>query len=137
MENNSVPTILIADDYDDVRKILKTWLEQHEYRVIEATSGKAAVEIAERELPDLILMDLAMPEIDGYGAAFLIRTHPKLRDVRIIGISAYGELGIDAQLKIDPKAVGFNDYLPKPFSPEKLLGLVDRYLSKNKSASVR
>jgi len=136
MENRTVPTILIADDYDDVRSILKDWLQQHDYRVVEATSGKEAVEIAERELPDLILLDLAMPEIDGFGAAFLIRTHDKLRDVPIIGISAYGELGIDAQLKIDPKAVGFNDYLAKPFSPDKLLGLVHRYLMDNKEAPV-
>jgi len=136
MENRSLPTILVADDYDDVRLILKNWLEQHNYRVVEATSGKEAVEVAERELPDLILLDLAMPEIDGFGAAFLIRTQEKLRDVPIIGISAYGELGIDAQLKIDPKAVGFNDYLAKPFTPEKLLSLVERYLLSSKGASV-
>ena len=135
MQSNAQPTVMIADDYDDVRSILKNWLQQHDYRVVEATNGKEAVEVAERELPALILMDLALPEIDGFGAVFLIRTNDKLRDVPIIGISAYGELGIDVQLKIDPKAVGFNDYLPKPFSPEKLFEIVDRFLGRSTNSN--
>jgi len=128
MNSNDRPTVMVADDYDDVRSILKGWLEQHDCNVIEATTGREAVDFAERDRPDLILMDLAMPEVDGFGAAFLIRTNEKLREVPIIGISAYGELGIDAQLKIDPKAVGFNDYIEKPFAPERLFELIDRYL---------
>jgi CheY-like chemotaxis protein len=128
MQNNTSPTVMIADDYDDVRAILKGWFEQHEYRVVEAKSGKEAVELACREQPSLIIMDLAMPEIDGFGAAFLIRSQKDLRDVPIVGISAYGELGIDEQLKVDPESLGFNAYLPKPFAPEKLFAIVDRYL---------
>lgn len=73
-------------------------------------------------------MDLALPEIDGFAATFSIRTHEELRDVPIIAISAYGE-GIDAQLKVDPESIGFNDYLPKPFSLQKLVEVLDRYLS--------
>jgi CheY-like chemotaxis protein len=117
MENTDHPTVMIADDYDDVRAILKGWFEQQSYRVVEAKSGKEAVELAGREQPSLIIMDLAMPEIDGFGAAFLIRSQKDLRDVPIVGISAYGELGIDEQLKVDPEALGFNAYLPKPFAP--------------------
>jgi CheY-like chemotaxis protein len=128
MENTDHPTVMIADDYDDVRAILKGWFEQQSYRVVEAKSGKEAVELAGREQPSLIIMDLAMPEIDGFGAAFLIRSQKDLRDVPIVGISAYGELGIDQQLKVDPEALGFNAYLPKPFAPEKLFAIVDRYL---------
>jgi CheY-like chemotaxis protein len=128
MQDNNNPTVLIADDYDDVRAILKGWFEQHACHVVEARSGKEAVELAGRVQPSLIIMDLAMPEIDGFGAAFLIRSQEGLRDVPIIGISAYGELGIDEQLKIDPEALGFNAYLPKPFAPEKLFAIVDRYI---------
>jgi OmpR family response regulator RpaB len=135
MQRNQRSTVMVADDYDEVRNILKSWLEQHAFRVVEATSGKEAVEVAEREHPALILMDLAMPEIDGFGAAFLIRAIKDLHDVPIIGISAYGELGIDAQLKIDPQAVGFSDYLPKPFAPQKLLDMIDKYLPKTSSVS--
>lgn len=135
MPKRSRPTVLVVDDYDDVRSMLTRWLEMNGCRAIEATSGKEAVETALRERPDLILMDLALPEIDGFAATFSIRTHEHLRDVPIIAISAYGELGIDTQLKVDPPAIGFNDYLPKPFSPEKLCEILDRYLPKRAEAA--
>jgi CheY-like chemotaxis protein len=135
VNNSGVRTVMVADDYDEVRGILKNWLEQHSFRVVEATSGKEAVEVAKREHPELILMDLAMPEIDGFGAAFLIKTQKELEDIPIIGISAFGELGIDVQLKIDPKAVGFTDYLPKPFAPQKLLELVEKYLPRRSASA--
>ncbi len=93
------------------------------------------METAERERPNLILMDLSMPEIDGFAAAFRIRQLEDLKDVPIIAISAYGELGIDVQLQIDPRAAGFNAYLAKPFAPEKLFALVDQYLSKVSGAA--
>ena len=130
MHKSTARTIMVVDDYDDARAILKRWLEEGGYHVIEATGGREAVEMAERERPELIVMDLALPEIDGFAATLQIRAHEDLRDVPIIGISAYGELGIDAQLKIDPAALGFNAYLSKPFVPEKLLNLVDQYLPK-------
>src|SRR6266850_2539939 len=130
MDKSTGQTIMIVDDYDDARAILKRWLEDGGYHVIEATSGREAVEMAERGRPELILMDLALPEMDGFAATREIRANEDLRDVPIIGISAYGELGIDAQLKIDPKAVGFNDYLAKPFAPATLFEMVDRYLIK-------
>lgn len=135
MHKDTRPTIMVVDDYDDVRNMLTRWLELNAYRVIEATAGQQAVEMAQRERPDLILMDLALPEIDGFAATFRIRTHEELRDIPIIAISAYGELGIDAQLKIDPQAIGFNDYLPKPFAPEKLLEILERYLPKRAEAA--
>ena len=128
-------TVMIVDDYEDVRNILKLWLEKHGCKVVDASGGDEAVEIAERERPDLILMDLSMPEIDGFAATFRIRQIEDLKDVPIIAISAYGELGIDVQLQIDPRAAGFNAYLPKPFAPEKLFTLVDQYLSRSREAA--
>ena len=59
----NTPTVMVVDDYDDVRVILKRWLQEGGYHVIEATGGREAVEMAERERPELILMDLALPEI--------------------------------------------------------------------------
>ena len=92
------------------------------------------METAERELPDLILMDLSMPEIDGFAATHRIRKVEGLRDVPIIAISADGEWGIDVQLQIDPLAVGFNAYVPKPFGPEQLFDLPGRFLPKSRRA---
>ena len=135
MENTARRTVMIVDDYDDVRNILKLWVEKHGCRVVEASGGDEAVETAERERPDVILMDLSMPEIDGFAATFRIRQIEDLKDVPIIAISAYGELGIDVQLQIDPRAAGFNSYLPKPFAPEKLFILIDQYLAKTGGAA--
>ncbi|HSE21947.1 MAG TPA: response regulator [Pyrinomonadaceae bacterium] len=135
MANMTQPTVMIVDDYEDVRNILRLWLEKHGCTVVDASGGSEAVEIAERERPDLILMDLSMPEIDGFAATFRIRQIEDLKDVPIIAISAYGELGIDVQLQIDPRAAGFNAYLPKPFAPEKLFTLVDQYLSGTRKAA--
>ncbi len=131
MQNCARPTIMIVDDYDDIRTILKRWLEDAGYHVIEATNGREAIKMAERERPELILMDLALPEIDGFAAAVRIRSHENLHDVPIIAISAYGQLGVDDGLKIDPHPAGFSAYLPKPFAPEKLLNLVHQYLPKS------
>jgi CheY-like chemotaxis protein len=88
------------------------------------------VSVAARERPGLILMDLSMPEVDGYSAARRIRRREELRDTPIVAISAYGELGIDAQLRIDPLAVGFNDYVTKPFGPARLEELLERFVPK-------
>jgi len=126
MDKSTGQTIMVVDDYDDARAILKRWLEEGGYSVIEATSGREAVEMAERGRPELILMDLALPEMDGFAATREIRANEDLRDVPIIGISAYGELGIDAQLKIDPNAFFFNAYLSTPFFPHSLLDALVR-----------
>jgi len=134
MEDNSIRrTVLIVDDYADVRPLLRRWLEDFGYRVVEAADGWEAVSVAKRERPDLILMDLFMPEVDGFAAALRLRKDPELKDVPIVAISAYGELGLDVQLKIDPLAAGFNDYLEKPFGPEKLKELLERFLLKSNS----
>ena len=134
-QNIARPTVLIVDDYDDVRPLIRRWLEDFGCRVVEAAGGKEAIEVAEREHPDLILMDLFMPEVDGFAAALRIRKDVKLKDVPIVAISAYGELGIDIQLKIDPQAVGFNEYVPKPFGPEQLKELLERFVPRSKTAT--
>jgi CheY-like chemotaxis protein len=131
-ENSIRPTVLIVDDYPDVRPLLRRWLEDFGCRVVEAADGREAVSVAKRERPELILMDLFMPEVDGFAAALRLRKDPELNDVPIVAISAYGELGLDEQLKIDPQAVGFNDYVQKPFGPEKLKEFLERFVFNNR-----
>lgn len=120
-------TILVVDDYEDVLILLRRWLEALDCRVLEARDGREAVEAAVRERPDLILMDLFLPEIDGFTAAAQIRHVEHLSDVPIVAISAYGELGIDAQLRHDSMASGFNVYVPKPFDIQRLGQLIAEF----------
>src|SRR5437660_12054509 len=84
------PTILLVEDFDDTRLMMKLWLGKNGYRVIEAENGREAIELAESERPDLIIMDLMMPGMDGLDATRRIREHASLRETPIVVGSAYG-----------------------------------------------
>ena len=134
MPDRVSPTVLIVDDSADIRTMVRLWLERRGCRVVEAADGKQAVQVAVRERPALILMDLYLPELDGAVAAARIREHAGLERVPIVAVSAYGESGIGAQLTVDPQAAGFNEYITKPFGPEKVEELLARYLQQSKRA---
>lgn len=123
--NDTNATILVVDDVEDTRTILRAFLEQRHYRVVEAINGQQAVEVALQEHPQLILMDLFMPLQDGITATRAIRKEAGLHDVPIVALSAYGTLGI---LHRDALAAGCNEYLSKPLDFEQLGYLVDRLL---------
>ena len=128
--NSTNLTVMVVDDYAEMRSLLRGWLEARGYQVVEAEDGRQAVEVAERERPALILMDLFMPEVDGYSAALRIRQRDELRHVPIVATSAYEDSGKAIQLQIDPTAVGFNEYVGKPFGPEQLDELLERFAPK-------
>jgi CheY-like chemotaxis protein len=114
--NDGQRTILIVDDFDDTRLLLRIWLQRKGYRVVEAENGNQAVAEAESGQPDLIIMDLEMPELDGLAATRKIRALANSEDVPIVLVSAY-----DAdQFRAEALAAGCNEYLSTPFEPEKL-----------------
>jgi CheY-like chemotaxis protein len=118
-------TILVVDDFDDTRCLLRTWLERKGFRVVEAENGREAISEAESELPDLIIMDLEMPELDGLSATRKIRESGKLPGVPIVAVSAYGAdrfRGMALQ-------AGCNEYVSTPFEPADLERLIRYYLS--------
>ena len=98
-------TILVAEDNEDSRLMLRLFLENLEYNVIEAKNGEEAVRLAEQKVPDLILMDLNMPEMDGVTAATVIRNFTELSNVPIIAMSAYGDLAISLFLNVHSETV--------------------------------
>ncbi len=119
-------TILVVDDFEDIRSMMHLWLERHGYRVVEASSGEEAVKVARRERPDLILMDVSMPGGDGLNAAVRIRKQEGLHDVPIVVVSANGtEYYRDAAL-----AAGCNEYLVKPVDPGEFEDVLSRMLRK-------
>lgn len=83
--------ILVVDDYDDSRAVLKTLLELAGHEVIEASNGCEAVEVARVSVPDLILMDLAMPGMDGLAATRMLRAQPETAMTRIVAVTANGD----------------------------------------------
>jgi two-component system, cell cycle response regulator DivK len=82
--------ILVVDDYDDTREVVKLLLEMAGHIVIEAANGREAVEIATVSVPDLILMDLAMPVMDGLTATRMLRAQPETAAIRIVAVTANG-----------------------------------------------
>jgi len=117
---------MVVDDAEDIRRMLRFVLDMRGYRVLEACNGREAVELAESNCPDLILMDLSMPVLDGYGAVKELRQMAKTRAAPIIAISAHGT--VDHRNKA--LAVGFNDYLTKPIDFIQVANLIQRFLRK-------
>jgi CheY-like chemotaxis protein len=112
--------ILVVEDYSDSRTLLSSLLRAQGYKVIEARDGKEGLRQANRVTPDLILMDLAMPEMDGVEAARRLRERHALSRTPIFAISAYA---IDA-VKHDAIAAGCAEVFIKPLDIEKLLGKI-------------
>lgn len=116
--------ILVAEDQADIRKMTKILLELNGYQVIEASDGYEAVEKAVGEEPDLILMDMAMPVMDGLNSSRTIRRHEHLSDTPIVAITAYGDF-------YGPRAreAGCTDVLQKPLDFRRLKPIVEQYLN--------
>jgi len=117
-------TILVVEDTDDSRELMKLVLEHEGYRVLEAKNGAVAVEIAEREQPDAILMDMSLPLMDGCQATRLMRQLPGLRTTPIIACTAYNQWDWKARAIV----AGCTDFLTKPLQAERLLKMLNGYL---------
>jgi two-component system cell cycle response regulator DivK len=111
-------TVLVVDDFDDTRLLLRTWLERRGFRVVEAENGLQAIDQAETESPDLIIMDVEMPELDGLSATRRIRKSKG--SVPILAVSAYGA----DQFREQALAAGCNEYVSTPFEPATLEGII-------------
>lgn len=125
MPTNKVTFILIVEDSEDNREILRFVLRSIGYGVLEAANGQQAVDLFKTRRPDLILMDLSMPVLDGYGAARKIREMDEGSVIPIIAISAHATLDHRAKAV----AVGFNDYLTKPIDFVELELVLHRHLN--------
>ena len=128
----NLPTILLVEDFDDTRLMMKMWLTRNGYRVVEAETGEEAIDVAQRELPDLIIMDVMMPGMNGLDATQRIREYQALRRTPIVAVSAYGadeyrSLAIDA---------GCNEYVSTPFDPIALAELIKHLISERESSGI-
>jgi len=109
--------ILVIEDTEDNRQIIRDLLDSAGYAYIEAVDGLAGVEKAKAEKPDLILMDMQLPGIDGYEATRRIKAIPELARIPVIAVTSYALAGDEEKTR----AAGCDDYVAKPFSPRVLL----------------
>jgi CheY-like chemotaxis protein len=126
-------TVLVAEDHDDTRLMLRTLLEQRGLSVVEAGDGLAAVDAAARELPDLILMDGTLPLLDGVGATRRLRNLPALSAVPIVFLSGHAE----AQAQTAALEAGCDEYVVKPFELSRLDTVLNRYLPRQGASTGR
>jgi CheY-like chemotaxis protein len=120
-----MPTILVIEDYLDTRELLATLLQRRGYSVIEAEDGVEGLLKAGWMYPDLIIMDLSLPEMDGVEAARRIHAQAKLSQIPIFVISAY----LTEAVQADVRAVGCTEIFSKPFDSEVLLERIARTLA--------
>jgi CheY-like chemotaxis protein len=118
-------TILLVEDFDDTRLIMKLWLMKLGYRVVEADNGEDAVTLAEQQHPDLIIMDMMMPGLNGLDATRRIREYQSLQQTPIVAVSAYGA----DEYRAKAIAAGCDEYVSTPFEPDALGALIQRLLA--------
>ena len=116
--------ILVVEDTEDNRRIMRDLLSSAGYELIEAETGEAGVAMAKSHRPDLILMDIQLPVLDGYEASRQIKADPALRDIPIIAVTSYALSGDEEKTR----AAGCNGYVAKPFSPRQLLQKVREFI---------
>jgi CheY-like chemotaxis protein len=125
-KEKAVKTVLLVEDFEDNRFMMRRLLEMSGYRVVEAVNGKEAVEKAQAERPDLILMDLSLPHLDGLAATRRIRQQDGLSKVPIVAVSAHDT----ADFHADALAAGCNEYVTKPIDFDQLESLLERLIPK-------
>jgi two-component system cell cycle response regulator DivK len=116
--------ILVVEDTENNRRILNDLLTRSGFDVIEAIDGEKGVAMAAEHRPDLILMDIQLPIIDGYEATRRIKSNPDLRRIPIIAVTSYALSGDEDKAR----AAGCDDFVPKPYSPRQLLAKIRELL---------
>jgi two-component system cell cycle response regulator DivK len=116
--------ILVVEDHEENRRIMRDLLTAAGYEMLEALTGEEGVARAESERPDLILMDIQLPGLDGYEATRRIKAIPALRAIPIIAVTSYALSGDDRKAL----AAGCDAYVTKPFSPRALLAKIREYV---------
>jgi two-component system cell cycle response regulator DivK len=116
--------VLVIEDQEDNRRIARDLLTASGYEFIEAVDGQQGLEVAEREKPDLILMDIQLPLMDGYEVTRRVKANPALKHIPIIAVTSYALSGDDEKAF----AAGCDGYVTKPYSPKLLLAKIREFV---------
>jgi len=116
--------ILVVEDQEDNRQIVRDLLTANDYEMTEAENGEEALVAVAKDRPDLILMDIQLPVMDGFEVTRRIKADPSLNSIPVIAVTSYALNGDEEKAR----AAGCNDFVPKPFSPRQLLAKIRQYL---------
>jgi len=114
----------VVEDQEDNRQIIRDMLAATDYEITEVENGERALAAIARQRPELILMDIQLPIMDGYEATRRIKADPALKSIPIIAVTSYALSGEEQKAR----AAGCDDYVPKPYSPRQLLAKIRQYL---------
>lgn len=126
---DSTPKILVVEDFEDLRRLVASYLNSRGYHVLQAANGKVAIQTARREKPQLILLDIRLPDLNGVDVVRELRKLSQTKQVPIVGWSA--ESGSNPQREMLRRA-GISDYIQKPTSLKELNTVIERFLPKSK-----
>ena len=121
-------TILVVEDNELNMKLVKGLLTMGKYSLLEAVDAETGIQLARQHLPDLILMDIQLPNMDGLEATRLIRKDPVLKDVPVVALTSYAMQGDEDKAKDS----GCSGYISKPIDTRSFLETIDRYLRQNR-----
>jgi len=125
MTRRAKSLFLLVEDFDDSRFMMRRLLESADYRVVEATDGEEAVRLALQKRPQIILMDLSLPKLDGLAATRRIRKQTGFEKIPIVAVSAHDS----PESRSEALAAGCDDYVTKPIDFDELHDIVERFLS--------
>ena len=117
--------ILVVEDQPDNRQIIRDMLAGTGYEITEAENGEEALAAIAKQRPDLILMDIQLPVMDGYAATRRIKNDPTLKSIPVIAVTSYALSGEEKKAR----EAGCDDYVPKPYSPRQLLAKIRQFLT--------
>ena len=120
-------TVLHIEDNEYNRKIVRQLLSRTTYRLLEAADGEEGLAVAQRELPDLILMDVQLPKLSGLDATRLLRADPRTANIPLVVVTSFALSGDDRKAM----DAGASAYLAKPYSPRDLMAPIHKFLPEN------
>jgi two-component system cell cycle response regulator DivK len=120
-------TILVVEDQEDNRQILRDLLASAGFRMVEAHDGEQALTVARSERPNVILMDIQLPILDGYEATRSIKRDPELKHIPVIAVTSYALSGDEERAR----EAGCDGYVAKPYSPRHLLAKIGQFLEQS------
>ena len=133
MDTSMKPLVLVVEDYQDAREMYSAYLQFSGYRVAEATNGVEAIEQAQQLMPDIILMDLALPKMDGWEATRQLKSDDRTRNIPIVALTGHALAG-HAE---GARQAGCDSFVTKPCLPDALVAEIKRMLGASTAAGSR
>ncbi len=118
------PTIVVIEDDSSIRRMTELWLTTKGMDVTTFAEGESAIEHIRQSIPGAVILDLALPGLDGYDILKILRADPRTRDIPVIVVTAHA----DVESEVQVKTLGADEFVRKPFKPQSLIAVIERVM---------